>query len=151
MAFPYRKILCPVDFDDNSLTALERAAEFARHMNGTVVLLHVLPMYVAPGEVPPPLSLYDDQCKAAEAKLADIAREKLTGLPYELHVHAGEVVGTISQEENKLRPDLLVMATHGRRGLARMFLGSVTEGVLRRASCPVLTIREETHRQEPSA
>ena len=151
MAFPYRTILCPVDFDDNSLKALDRAAEIARHMKGKLVLLHVIPIVMQPGEVPPPPSLYEDQHKAAEAKLASIAREKLAGLQYELHVYAGRVIGTISQLENKLQPDLLVMATHGRRGLTRMFLGSVAEGVLRRATCPVLTIREEAHRQEAAA
>jgi nucleotide-binding universal stress UspA family protein len=113
-------------------------------MNSTLVLLHVLPISIIPGAVPPPLSLYEDQCKAAEAKLESIARQKLADLPYELHVEAGDVIGTVSQMENKLRPDLLVMATHGRKGLARMFLGSVAEGVVRRASCPVLTIRAET-------
>jgi universal stress protein A len=146
MAFPYRKILCPIDFDDNSLTALERAAEFARYMDSILVLLHVLPIIITPGQIPPPLSLYEDQRKAAEAKLASIAREKLAGLHYELHVEVGDVIGTIAQVENRLQPDLLVMATHGRRGLTRMFLGSVAEGVLRRATCPVLTIREEVHR-----
>ena len=151
MAFPYRTILCPVDFDDNSLMALDRAAEIAYHMNSKLALLHVIPIVVQPGEVPPPPSLYEDQHKAAEAKLASIAREKLAGLQYESHVYAGDVLGTIWQVENKLQPDLLVMATHGRRGLARMFLGSVAEGVLRRAICPVLTIREEGHRQEAAA
>jgi nucleotide-binding universal stress UspA family protein len=147
MAFPYRMILCPVDFDDNSLKALDRAAEIARHLNSKLALLHVIRIAVLPGEVPPPLSLYEDQHKAAEAKLASIAREKLAGFQYELHVYAGDVIGTISRLENQLQPDLLVMATHGRRGLARMFLGSVAEGVLRRATCPVLTIREEVHGQ----
>src|SRR5215471_14137484 len=89
MAFPYRKILCPVDFDENSLVALERAAELSRHMNSMLVLLHVLPISIIPGAVPPPLSLYEDQCKAAEAKLESIARKKLADLPYELHVEAG--------------------------------------------------------------
>ncbi|MGH7779684.1 MAG: universal stress protein [Candidatus Binataceae bacterium] len=45
------------------------------------------------------------------------------------------------QAQAKYKPDLLVMATHGRKGIARMILGSVAEGVTRKASCPVLTIR----------
>jgi nucleotide-binding universal stress UspA family protein len=151
MAFPYRKILCPVDFDDNSLVALERAAEIARHMNSKLVVLHVLPIHVAPGEVPPPLSLFEDQRLAAQAKLADVAREKLAGVDYELQVDPGEVIATVANVEHNLRPDLLVIATHGRKGLARLFLGSVAEAVLRRAACPVLTIREEIRPLERAA
>jgi nucleotide-binding universal stress UspA family protein len=45
MSFPFHKILCPVDFDENSLNALERAAEFARSMKSKLILLHVLPIF----------------------------------------------------------------------------------------------------------
>jgi nucleotide-binding universal stress UspA family protein len=151
MFFPFHKILCPVDFDENSLNALERAAKFARSAKSKLILLHVLPIFIAPGEVPPPLALYEDQRRSAEAKLTSIAREVLGGIDYEVQVDCGDVVGAISQSERKLQPDLIVMATHGRKGLGRMLLGSVAEGVLRRATCPVLTIRGETHRQEASA
>jgi nucleotide-binding universal stress UspA family protein len=61
-------------------------------------------------------------------------------------VYIGDVIGSILQVEHKFQPDLLVMATHGRKGLARLFLGSIAEVVLRKADCPVLTIREEAHR-----
>jgi nucleotide-binding universal stress UspA family protein len=46
MAFPYRKILCPIDFDDNSLNALERGAEISRQMNSKLAVLHVIPIVV---------------------------------------------------------------------------------------------------------
>ena len=107
------------------------------------MLVHVLPLIVAPGEVPPPVALYEDQEKDSEAKLADIAKQKLGGLKHETHVYTGDVIASILAAQAKHQPDLLVMATHGRRGLARMFLGSVTEAVVRKATCPVLTIREE--------
>jgi nucleotide-binding universal stress UspA family protein len=64
-------------------------------------------------------------------------------LKHEAQVYTGDVIATILAAQAKHQPDLLVMATHGRRGLARMFLGSVTEAVVRKATCPVLTIREE--------
>ena len=107
------------------------------------MLVHVLPLIVAPGEVPPPVALYEDQEKDAQAKLADIAKQKLGGLKHETHVYTGDVIASILAAQAKHQPDLLVMATHGRRGLVRMFLGSVTEAVVRKATCPVLTIREE--------
>jgi acetoin utilization protein AcuB len=53
----------------------------------------------------------------------------------------GEPAETIVRTEKKVKADLIVMATHGRRGFSRFFLGSVAEIVLREASCPVLTIR----------
>jgi len=144
MAFPYKTILCPVDFDENSLAAFDQAVEIARHFGGTLILLHVVPLVLSLGEVPPPAALYEDQEKAARAKLADIAKRKRAGLKYELHVYIGDVITSILNAQSKHQSDLLVMATHGRRGLARMFLGSVTEAVVRKATCPVLTIREET-------
>jgi len=143
MVFPYKTILCPIDFDENSLAALDETVKIARHLSSSVVVLHVLPLVLALGEVPPPPAMYEDQEKAARAKLTDIANQKLAGLKYELHVYTGDVPATILAAESKYQPDLLVMATHGRRGLARMFLGSVTEAVTRKARCPVLTIREE--------
>ncbi len=144
MAFPYKTILCPLDFDENSLAALDQAVEIARHFGSSLILLHVLPLVLSLGEVPPPAALYEDQEKAAQAKLADIAKQKLAGLKYELHVYIGDVIASILNAQSKHQSDLLVMATHGRRGLARMFLGSTAEAVVRKASCPVLTIREET-------
>jgi len=143
VAFPYKTILCPADFDENSLAALDKAVEIARHLGSSIILVHVLPLIVALGEVPPPVALYEDQEKDAQAKLADIAKQKLGGLKYETHVYTGDVIASILAAQAKHQPDLLVMATHGRRGLARMFLGSVTEAVVRKATCPVLTVREE--------
>lgn len=143
MAFPYKKILCPLAFDENSLEALDNAVAIARQFESSLVLIHVLPVVVALGEVPPQVGLYEDQEKAARAKLADIAKEKLNGLKYVTFVYTGDVIEGILQAQASHRPDLLVMATHGRRGFARMFLGSVTEAVLRKATCPVLIIREE--------
>ena len=143
MAFPYKTILCPVHFEqENSLAALEKAVGIARHLGSTIVLVHVLPLIVALGEVPPPVALYEDQEKDAKAKLADIAKQKLGGLKHEMHVYTGDVIASILGAQDKHQADLLVMATHGRRGLARMFLGSVAEAVVRKATCPVLTIRE---------
>lgn len=144
MAFPYKTILCPIDFDENSTAALDKAVEIARSLGSSIILVHVVPLIIALGEVPPPVALYEDQKKDAEAKLADIVKQNLGGVKYETHVYTGDVIASILAAQAKHQPDLLVLATHGRRGLARMFLGSVTEAVVRKATCPVLTVREET-------
>jgi nucleotide-binding universal stress UspA family protein len=143
MAFPYKTVFCPIDFDENSAHALDRAIELARHFESNLILLHVLPLVVLPGDVPPVAAMYEDQEKDARAKMADIAKQKLVGLKHELHVYVGDVIECILNAQKKHRSDLIVMATHGRSGLARMFLGSAAEAVVRKATCPVLTIREE--------
>jgi nucleotide-binding universal stress UspA family protein len=143
MAFPFKTILCPFDFDENSEMALDKAVEIARHFGSSLILVHVLPLVLTLGEVPPPAALYEDQAKAARTKLADIAKNKLAGLKNEFHVYTGDVIGGILRAQSEHQCDLLVMATHGRSGLARMFLGSVAAAIVRKASCPVLTIREE--------
>ena len=142
MAFPYKTILCPIDFDENSSTALDRAIELARHFKSSLILVHVLPLVVSLGEIPPPRALYEDQEKAARAKLEDVANKKLGALKYESHLYTGDVITSILEALKKYQPDLVVIATHGRGGIARLFLGSVAEAVVRKASCPVLTIRE---------
>jgi universal stress protein A len=151
MAFPYKTILCPVEFDKNSLTALDDAVEIARHFGAGLILLHVVPVVVAAGEVPPPLSMYEKLETDARAKLADLAKQKLVGLKHELHVYLGDVIKSILNAQDRFRSDLLVMATHGRTGIARMFLGSVAEAVVRKATCPVLMVREEGHGGMPTA
>jgi len=139
--FPYQRILCPIDFDENSLAALAAAADLARRSDGTVFVLHVVPMIVQPTAMPVYVDIYKSQEETAWARLKDIARKDLAGVKYELLVHMGEPAGSIIRMEKKVNADLVVMATHGRRGFSRFFLGSVAEVVLRESTCPVLTIR----------
>jgi acetoin utilization protein AcuB len=141
MAYPYRRILCPVDFDDNSMQALDTAANLARESNGTVFVLHVVPMILAPTAMPVYVDLYKGQEETARAKLLEIAHKRLAGLKFELLTHTGEPAGTILNAEKKTSADVVVMATHGRRGFKRFFLGSIAEVVLRESACPVLTVR----------
>ena len=140
----YQRILCPVDFDDNSLVALATAANLARHSDGTVFVLHVVPMIVQPTAMPVYVDIYKSQEDTAWVRLKEIARKDLVGVKYELMVKMGEPAHSIIAAEKKVDAGLIVMATHGRRGFSRFFLGSVAEVVLREASCPVLTLRGHT-------
>jgi len=141
MANPFRRILCPVDFDDNSMQALDTAANLARDNGGTVFVLHVVPMILAPTGMPVYVDLYKGQEETARTKLLEIAHKRLAGVKYELLIHTGEPAGTILNAEKKINADVVVMATHGRRGFKRFFLGSIAELVLRESTCPVLTVR----------
>ena len=151
MAFPYRRILCPVDFDDNSRNALDAAIEISRHFRAAIFLVHAVPLIAQYGEVPLPVDIYLDEQKAALAKLDELAEQKLSGIEHKTAVYTGDVAGSILQAVNQFQPDLLVMATHGRTGLAHLVLGSVAEAMVRRASCPVLTIRGEKPAAQPNA
>ncbi|MGH7813735.1 MAG: universal stress protein [Candidatus Binataceae bacterium] len=141
MAFPFRKILCPIDFDDNSMAALDAAANLSRQNDGAVFVLHVVPMIIPPAGMPAYVDLFKGQEEAAHAKLTDIARRRLAGLKYELLTGSGEPAQSILRVARKVGADLLVMATHGRRGFSHFFLGSVAELVLRESPCPVLTVK----------
>lgn len=141
MAFPYRKILCPVDFDDNSLKALDHAIEMARHFHAKVVLAHVIPMMLEFADASVAADYYQAQENPTREKLDAIARKKLAGVDHETALYTGDVAGCILRAAQKFEPDLLVMATHGRGPIAHLFLGSVAEAVVRKAACPVLTIR----------
>ncbi len=143
MPLPYKRILCPIDFDENSLAALDAAADLARHSDAIVFVLHVVPMIIQPTGMPVYVDIYKSQEQVAWARLRDLARKNLAGIKYELMVQMGDPAGSILQAERKVRSDLLVLATHGRRGFSRFFLGSVAEMVLREARSPVLTVRPQ--------
>jgi universal stress protein A len=141
MAFPFRNILCPVDFDDNSLQALDLAANLSRQNDGMVFVLHILPMLVPPAGIPAYVDLYRGQEEDARKRLEEIAHKRLAGIKYELLTYVGDPAGVILKAERTTGADLVVMATHGRRGFSRIFLGSIAEIVLRESTCPVLTVR----------
>lgn len=141
MASPFKKILCPLDFDDNSLAALDIAARLARNADGVVYVLHAVPMIIPPTGTPIYIDLYKEQEQVAREKLKEIGHKRLSGIKHELLVYTGEPPASILGTQRRLGADVIVMATHGRKGFSRIVLGSVAEIVMREALCPVLTIR----------
>ncbi len=141
------KILCPVDFSANSQHALHYALAFAQAHDAQLLLLHVIepPAYFSPSfPATPELSAetLDVARESCEKRLRDMA-EGLQGIPGKVTWQL--VVGTpfseiisIAREE---QCDLIVLGTHGRTGLAHMLMGSVAEKVVRKAPCPVLTVK----------
>jgi nucleotide-binding universal stress UspA family protein len=141
-----RRILCPIDFSDHSRRALDHAIAIARWYESTVSVLHVFsPAPVAafgPGSVvfePIVLTAVDrDQLLAATTAFAKA--ESAPGVAIEAVVREGNTASEILQQATSIEADLLVIGTHGRSGLERLLLGSVAEKVLRKASCPVMTV-----------
>jgi nucleotide-binding universal stress UspA family protein len=141
MNFPFRRILCPIDFDSAAETVLAVAAQIAQAADDThVIILHVVPFVMAPVNAPIRVDIGDPQ-EAARAHLRAMAHRNLKGIRYETSTHVGDVAATILRAQKQFGADVIVMATHGRRGLSRAFLGSVAERVLRESTCPVLVVR----------
>jgi universal stress protein A len=139
----FNKILCPVDFDQATLPALRCASGLAREHNAILYLLHVMKVPAGP-EVALPLGRVET---AAQTRLERISHQNIQPeTRYEILVMMGDPAARILQVANQLRADLIVMATHGRKGLHRLILGSVAEHVVREASCPVLTVKPKAAR-----
>jgi universal stress protein A len=139
----FTKILCPVDFDENSNPALQIATELAQERKANLHLLHVVAM--PPG---PEVALaFGKMEAAARTKLDRLTRQKINGKAhYEVTVMMGDPGVEVLHAAKRLGADLIVMATHGRKGLRRLVLGSVAEQVVREAQCPVLTVRPQEAR-----
>lgn len=133
-----RKILCPVDFDSASALALGHAADLARERQAKLYVLYVVPTPPGP-EAPMDFIKLEDR---ARARLERLARKKIGArTDWRVHVRSGPPAIEVVRAAEGLGVDLIVMATHGRKGLRHLVLGSVAEGVVREAPCPVLTMR----------
>ena len=143
MAFPFKKILAPVDFDSSSLKALELAANVAKQNGGTVFILHIVPVDMNVSGMPQYVDLIKRQESLDREKLTAIATQHLAEVKWKILDEMGEPADVIADVATKLPADLIVMVTHGRRGLARLIEGSIAEKVLRNAPCPVLAVRQE--------
>jgi nucleotide-binding universal stress UspA family protein len=143
MAFPFKRILAPVDFDSSSLKGLELAAKIARQggAGSTIFILHIVPLNMDVGGTPDYASLIKRQESLDREKLTAIAEQHLADVKWKILDRLGEPAHVIDEVAKKLPADLIVMVTHGRRGLARLIEGSIAEKVLRNAPCPVLAVR----------
>ena len=143
--FEIRKILVPVDFSACSERALHLALGLAETHQAQVVALHVvyLPTPVYAGEATADYAhLAERSAGSAEEALRDFLLKAEAPASVTAVNRMGEPVQTILDEARELEADLIVMGTHGRSGVPRLFLGSVTDRVLRVSPVPVLTCRE---------
>ncbi len=151
-----KKILVPVDFSEMSPAVIQAAVEIGEIRNAEVDVLHVaeepkIPSYHEDGYTPfgesyaPstsfPNKLWEDTRARLERQLEGIVRKVPTRAKVKTTLLWGNPVKEIVREAESGNFDLIVMATHGREGMSRLFIGSVTEEVIRRASCPVFVIR----------
>jgi nucleotide-binding universal stress UspA family protein len=137
----FKRILCPVDFSAGSRHALDQAVALARWDGGAVTALHVVP----PIPYSDPLMsqvtvLTPEDLQQIREELEAFVADEVGAVPVATAVVQGNAVGAILREAETLPADLIVLGTHGRSGFERFILGSVTERVLRKAVCPVLTV-----------
>jgi nucleotide-binding universal stress UspA family protein len=136
----FKKILCPVSFDANSIAALDVAVDLAEG-GATIYLLHVVSATPIPA-TPVPLEPFPQTEHDARLKLEEIARSHLQGkVKYQIVTRSGDPARVVVDVLEEVGADSIVMATHGRTGVSHFFLGSVAERVVRESPQPVLTVR----------
>src|SRR5262245_36773335 len=137
-----KEILCPVDFFAASERAVNYAAGLAQKYGSTVHLLHVVtPSIVAAYEYPvntTDIARLMQEASAREMK-EPVARLKGKRVKVETQIKVGDVHDVIKRSISATKPDLIAMGTHGRHGVGRWFMGSVTEWLMRHSPVPVLT------------
>jgi nucleotide-binding universal stress UspA family protein len=134
------RILCPIDFDEHSGRAVARAQDLAARHGAELRLLHVLPRRPESLLMPTP-AVADEAERTARLHLDGLARLiRDAGVRCDVAIVHGDPALHILQAARDGGADLIVMATHGRKGVPRVVLGSVTEAVLHATPCPLLTI-----------
>lgn len=136
-------ILCPVDYSSGSLAALEYAVHFARREAARLCLMHVIDVRYLEGYTPLEVTRPDSGTinRLKEELLNHVPEEVRKKVGVETIVTVGIPVVEIVNAAREKEADVIIMGTHGRTGIAHVIMGSVAENVVRRAHCPVLTVR----------
>lgn len=144
-----KKILCPIDHSDCSKEALRYAVSFAMKDEAKLYLLHVIDIRsfdesidAMSKQIPD-----DETLNQLKTKLLDCIPEEIrNGIDVEAIVVQGIPFVEIISTARKKNIDMIVIGSHGRTGIAHIMLGSVSEKVIRKAPCPVLTVKQSNHK-----
>ena len=144
----YQNMLVPVDGSETSYAAVAQAAELAKAFGGKITVVQVLALdpYIA-AEYISATQTNDliERARTSVLKTLEEAAAKFSdlGIPVEAKLLEGQVVHReIIREAETSKADLIVIGSHGRTGLKRLFLGSVAQSVLGEAHIPVLVVRQ---------
>ena len=144
-----RHILVPTDFSASSNRAFETALDMARDSGARVTLFHVhhVPATVFPDVILPLApEIQRDLEHSVDLILAEWCdRARAAGVDADMLTVFGATPNEICAAAEELDTDLIVIGTHGRGGISHALLGSVAEKVVRKAPCPVLTVRPQMH------
>jgi len=145
---PFKTILFATDFSPASKVAFEVAGALARDYRARLIVVHVIePVQLGFSE----FNAYvgPDEDKGVAMGLLQAIRSPAPTVTIEHRLLEGNAANVIVESAEETGADLIVMGTHGRSGLSRLVMGSVAEEVLRRAPCPVLTVKAPF--REPAA
>jgi nucleotide-binding universal stress UspA family protein len=143
-----KTILHPTDFSERSGLAFRLACTLARDYGARLIVLHVAePPMAVPAEGALMFPLVVD-LEPLRQRLQNLG-PKDPHCQVEYRLVQGDAAAEILQLAEETKCDLIVMGTHGRKGLGRLLMGSVAEQVLRNASCPVLTVKTPRHPVPP--
>lgn len=139
--FPKQRVVVPIDFSEESFAALDVAMQLVE-MPNQVMIVHVL-QDIAPLEAGEVWGVIDPTARLENARQA--LRQRLADDKYSavnLEVILGEAAHSIADFAEQHQAQLIVIPSHGRRGITRLLMGSVAERVVRLAHCPVLVLRQ---------
>lgn len=141
MKINFRRILCATDLSDHSNSAVVQAIGMAKEFGASLIICHVidLPMVTMHGAA---FVYQEDQIEEMRSGAIQQIREVVAdrALDWEAVVETGPVSSTLCRLAAERRVDLAIVSTHGRAGLKRLFLGSVTERLLRTIGCPLMVV-----------
>lgn len=144
-----KNILCPVDYSVYSEMALTYAIEFAEKYYAKLYLMHVLDIRVYDINNPDlyDINIVDEEtlAKLRERLLRCVTEDTRGKIAVEALIIQGVPFAEIIKASKEYKIDLIVIGTHGRTGISHAIMGSVAEKVVRKAPCPVLTIRHPGH------
>ena len=138
-------ILVPVDFSDCSLAGLTHAVRFAKEFGARIIVVHVtdlgpVMMTSGSGEYNSPTYIEAARRRCGDQMETFLKRVDFDGVPVKTSAVAGYCPAAIYEAAAKEGADLIIISTHGRTGLRRALIGSVAEGTVRHAACPVLVV-----------
>jgi nucleotide-binding universal stress UspA family protein len=137
---PFKTILFATDFSPASKVAFGVASALARDYKAHLIAMHVVePARVGYAEFASYIGPEED--RGAAMSMLQALKAPSATVTIEYRLLEGDPANVIAETAQETEADLIVMGTHGRTGLSRIVMGSVAEEVLRRASCPVLTVR----------
>ncbi len=136
----FHKILCPVDFDENSFAAMEEAANLARQKAAHLFVLHVVPIAAWLTSLPSCVDIGLNQERKAQKRLLAVAANRLTDVSHDVMTRTGDPAVAILHVAQETNTDLIVLASHSLRS-PHPFPGSVAERVIRQAPCAVMMIK----------
>ena len=140
-----RRILVPVDFSECSLAGVKFAVRFAKEVGARIFVLHVtdlgpVMMTTACGDFDSSTYTEAARRRCGKHMQAFLKRVDFDGVRVDTSAVAGYCPAAIHEAAAKQNADFIILSTHGRTGFRRAFLGSVAEGTVRSATCPVLVV-----------